>query len=125
MLIAVAVSAIPLGWVAYQLSWIRQRHAVLRRAKGYKEAIAETSAFYPTMTPFPTPKAPGLLWLFGEEGQYSVTFTFTSNAGYLPSGLADDEEIEVERAKLFFQKRRSNGAIIKTDQFSIGVRRAD
>src|SRR4051794_8113179 len=33
LLIAIALLSIPMGWVAYQLHWIRQRHGFLQRPK--------------------------------------------------------------------------------------------
>ena len=30
LLVLVFVASVPLGWVAYQLKWIRERHALLR-----------------------------------------------------------------------------------------------
>jgi len=70
LLIAVAVLAVPIAWVGYQLNWIRQRREWLR---GHAHATVDP----------PTP-APSLLALFGEKGIQSTW--------YFPG-----EEVEAQR----------------------------
>src|SRR5436190_20732207 len=33
LLIGIALLSVPMGWVAYQINWIRQRHGFLQRPK--------------------------------------------------------------------------------------------
>ncbi len=64
LFVLIALASIPMGWVAYQLNWIRQRHDALsgRKMYGVKEIII--SGF-----PIPQPRtAPWSLRLFGEDG---------------------------------------------------------
>jgi len=102
MLVLIAVSAVPFGWVASQVNWILQRHEVLRRAQGYTAYFAEEVApFEPNVKPEQSPQAPGLLWLFGEEGQYSIRFLVGSEH-YLLGNLSEDEQRSIEHAKKLF-----------------------
>jgi hypothetical protein len=55
LLIAIALLSIPMGWVAYQLNWIRQRHALLAEAKNNGLVVGSSPA-------------PGLLAVLGEKG---------------------------------------------------------
>ena len=59
LFVVVTVFAVPLGWVAYQLNWIRQRREFIR-------AQAERGNAMGTMTAFID--APGMLWVFRENG---------------------------------------------------------
>jgi hypothetical protein len=47
-------------WLGYQLNWIRQRHEFFEQHsyKGLEQLAVEL-----------TPRAPGMLWLFGEKGK--------------------------------------------------------
>ena len=59
LFVLVTSIAVPLGWVAYQLNWIRQRHGFLRRP-----AVSEDSSILnDSACPI---KAPWGLSLFGE-----------------------------------------------------------
>jgi hypothetical protein len=58
LFVVVTISGIALGWVAYQLNWIRQRRELVHRTD--IEALMWADGDYPT--------APGLMWLFGEQG---------------------------------------------------------
>ncbi len=50
-------------WAAYSANWIRERREFVRKLESDPFAIARfDSAFY----------APGLLWLFGEDGVESI-----------------------------------------------------
>jgi hypothetical protein len=55
LFVLVALAAIPMGWVAYQLNWIRQRH-------GFLDSHASTSHKV-----FPNNNLPWSLRLFGES----------------------------------------------------------
>lgn len=50
----------------YHLSWIHQRRAVLA-SSGYGE-LTEVQLAPPNTIVLHAPQAPGLLWMFGEEG---------------------------------------------------------
>lgn len=57
-------------WLAYQVNWIRQRHMLLDQQKVLAEEWDrrhQKQWAYATLT-VNAPTAPGLLWLFGEEG---------------------------------------------------------
>jgi hypothetical protein len=60
LFVLIALISIPMGWMAYQLNWIRQRHAFLNK---------------PPMPAYSTlPKsAPWPLELFGELGISQIT----------------------------------------------------
>lgn len=58
LFVVVTALAIPIGWVSYQLNWIRERHVALE--KGEIQCRIAWS-----LLPL---DAPGMLWLFGEEG---------------------------------------------------------
>lgn len=64
MLAVVTVVAV---FVGYHVNWIRQRHAL----KGAKWIVMSPND--EAITGWPVPKAPGLLWLFGEEGVTQLT----------------------------------------------------
>ena len=59
--VTLALAAIPLGWVAYQLDWIRQRHAFLERA-----GVVQ---YPPVAVDRPLPWS---LRLFGESQQFLI-----------------------------------------------------
>src|SRR3954471_7127421 len=54
LLVAIALLSVPMGWVAYQLNWIRQRHSFL-----------DSHASTPRKV-WPNDKLPRSLRLFGE-----------------------------------------------------------
>jgi hypothetical protein len=61
LFVLIALISLPLCWVAYQLNWIRERHAFLGRPNW--------SAMQPTVPPHAAPKPPWSLALFGEAPQ--------------------------------------------------------
>jgi hypothetical protein len=61
LFVTVALAAVPLGWVAYQLNWIRQRHAFLERA-----GVVQ---YPPVAVDRPLPWS---LRLFGESQQFLI-----------------------------------------------------
>jgi hypothetical protein len=63
------------GWIGYEVSWIQQRHAFLQSQSAVWEStgVSTQSAKWhlvtaPSERNQESPKAPGLLWLFGETG---------------------------------------------------------
>jgi hypothetical protein len=63
LFVLVALIGIPMGWVAYQLNWIRQRHEFIR---------THDLPFY-YKGPFTEVRAPWPLRLFGERGEMGMT----------------------------------------------------
>ena len=61
--IAIAMLSIPMGWVAYQLNWIRQRHVFLDKGFDHSGDVAGPFRFY---------KCPWSLSLFGEQARNSL-----------------------------------------------------
>jgi len=53
-----------MGWAAYQLNWIRQRHKMLAQKLPWRY-----SQFNEIQPGFPIPKVPWQLRLFGEPGR--------------------------------------------------------
>ena len=68
MLVGVALVSVPLGWVAYQLNWIRERH---RAAQAAEWALWSDPNAAPND---PFPPAPLPLSLFGERGAIALSF---------------------------------------------------
>ena len=108
MLLLVTVFA---AFLAYHVNWISQRHEVLVQNQCDSASIAKARADQSALlarlgatplAPDPVPNAPGMLWLFGEQGQYKVTLQFKSNVVYAPDNLGDGEEEVVDRVKRLF-----------------------
>src|SRR5262245_5344012 len=96
LFVLTAAASIPMGWVAYQLNWIRQRHAVLANVHTYEYGewlelrnylsslgFKATSSDIPSGIVFgrtysvqalhwPTKTAPWSLRLFGESPSYDL-----------------------------------------------------
>jgi hypothetical protein len=66
LFVLVAIASVPMGWVAYQLNWIRQRHEFLMDPTMF--GIGGTSELYQA-------SAPWQLSLFGEKGEGIVWTT--------------------------------------------------
>jgi hypothetical protein len=64
LLIAIALLSIPMGWVGYQLNWIRQRHE-------FFEHYQCQHVMYDALVPFTG--APWQLRIFGENPQHFLT----------------------------------------------------
>ena len=81
LFVLVTIIALPLGWVAYQLNWIRQRHALNDWAKRHdvKYIFFKDSEYQPSW----------VLWLFGEPAY----------AGMLIHLGTDESESEIEQLK--------------------------
>jgi hypothetical protein len=79
LFVAMTVLRIALGWVAYSLSWIRERHQFLSTRRQYfDESLLEqmeAQSIFNGMSHRPvkpTVAAPRGLWLFGEQGAARV-----------------------------------------------------
>ncbi len=76
-------------WLGYELDWIRQRRAVLARHNSESVPLKGPKGF----------RAPGLLWLFGEQPRAVVPIHFSANS---QRPLTDEERNELQRiARLF------------------------
>lgn len=101
------------AFMAYHVNWIRDRQAVLNQASAVSKAPRPphfgTMGSWPSSTlpePEPQPKAPGLLWFFGEEGTAAITLEFTSQIGYSPDDLGDNDRKELDRVKRLFPEAK-------------------
>jgi hypothetical protein len=91
----VALTAIPCAWVAYSLSWIRQRHAALEHNFSDLELyfLIDAAGVVP-------PKAPGLLGLFGEHGMPCVCW-----GPQFPNSREELARLFPEAEVLFFDRK--------------------
>jgi hypothetical protein len=90
------------GFLAYHVNWIRQRQG-FRTVEHPRRSPIGGNPFPDVFVP-----APGLLWLFGEKGHYSVELEFTSEDGHLQSGLTAEEEKEKARVQRLFPEAHIN-----------------
>jgi hypothetical protein len=75
MLVVVTMAALVLGSVSYCRNWIRQRHDFL----AHQMAVALEHDYTQESPQYWEPvNAPGLLWLFGETGQYRIRLVVTN-----------------------------------------------
>jgi hypothetical protein len=81
LLLLIALISIPMGWVAYQLNWVRQRHALMDRSLCWDG------------NPARDPEPPWPLPLFGEIGM----------------GAIDVPESKVDEAKKLFPESQIQG----------------
>jgi hypothetical protein len=65
LFVAVAILSLPLGWTAYQLKWIRERHSFFLKEQPDGAPMGQIPQ--PPNAPQP-PIAPWSLRLFGEHG---------------------------------------------------------
>lgn len=79
-------------WLGYELSWVRQRRAVLPGAMKSRSMSSRTGR--PEKRP-----APGLLWLFGEPGYVDVIVRFPYRVG---GELTPAEESKLEHTEALF-----------------------
>jgi hypothetical protein len=77
-------------WLYLKIDWIRQRRSVVEGRCGY--AVG-------TNTVHPAPSAPGMLWLFGENGYELITIKFDGVEG---ADLTSDQQKEVNRVRKLF-----------------------
>lgn len=66
LFVAVSVLGIFLGWLGYQLTWIRQRRSLVADFPKWTAFEGQPG------TSMAQPDAPGLLWAFGEDGYSRV-----------------------------------------------------
>jgi len=77
LLIGIALLSIPIGWVAYQLNWIRQRHALLAREDVRLRASGKAANLWQLMTSGGETAPPAFLNWFGEMGRRVLHLTVT------------------------------------------------
>jgi hypothetical protein len=98
-------------WLGYELNWIKQRHELLTKHQAY---FTEVGIDLSQAGPTPAPRAPGLLWLFGERGHAEVDLLF----------LIDKEEDrtppeafpDVRLAKRLFPEAEIEAAVFSRDE---------
>ncbi len=86
-----ALVTVAIVLVGYPINWIRQRHEVMAKSHVLRRAYTNIVAAYPE------PSAPGLLWLFGEQGYSHVELQFDP-AGDFPLSQADNDEVRHKAA---------------------------
>jgi hypothetical protein len=99
-LFMVATVVAIIGWVGYNLNWIRQRHQLVAEQLMLSERYQAGWAMVP-YSPGQPPTAPGLLWLFGEAGLPSMTLLITQDE----PGTHDADE-QTRLAKRLFPESR-------------------
>ena len=93
MFVMVTAGGLLAGWLVYELNWIRQRHAFLAKNEALRLSRVGVGS-----TSESDLKAPGLLWLFGETGNFVVVCVEGSSVDSLTE--ADLETIR-EAKRLF------------------------
>jgi hypothetical protein len=93
-------------WLGYEWNWIRQRHALVTRQQalaadaaleaGPKSGSAWTLSFTTAST---VARAPGLLWIFGEEPLSDLEVIFIDDG---QRDLTVQQHREIEQAKRLF-----------------------
>jgi hypothetical protein len=102
MFVVVTILGFAMSWVVYQLNWIRERHA-------FRENhfwISVVSGWDPEV------QAPGLLWLFGEDGVYQFSLIFADATPGRPKSLNMSEKKTLENAKKLFPEAIIPGAVV-------------
>ena len=96
LLVVVAILSPLLAWTSYSLNWIRERRAALSGKERYHLLTVHDP---------PRTKAPGLLWIFGEEGVPTLP---PQRFGYTEAQMRHLME-------LFPEARRSFGSVTYVD----------
>jgi hypothetical protein len=109
LFVVVTVAGICLGWLAYELNWIRQRHALMAKQEALAAEV-EPEQDVNGFLLFTDLSAPGLLWIFGEEplGYLEVIFI-----GDKQRALTHQELREVEQAKRLFPEANVTWRIVR------------
>ena len=68
MFALITLTCVATGWTAYQLDWIRQRREFFNKSPRYETSETKVIS-YTVCRPVYTVRAPGLLWMFGEDGR--------------------------------------------------------
>jgi len=103
MFVVVTLAAV---FVAYHVNWVRQRRAAHAGADWYR--IYFDQEWFVRATP--KPRAPGVLWLFGERGHHQLLLSFGREPAegfyYYNRELTPLELAEVNRIKRLFPEAR-------------------
>ena len=89
LFVVVTLFACCLGWLGYQLNWIRQRHAALAGRNTHAQLVNEP---------------PGMLGLFGEPGFEWIGVSFPPRAG---GALTQSELEEIERLQTLYPEAKT------------------
>ena len=75
LFVLVAIAAVPMGWVAYQLNWIRQRHEFIRQTDFHPSASTALGLWQSWQSEgAPSYPPPWSLRVFGEQEQRILFF---------------------------------------------------
>jgi len=96
-------------WLGYELNWIRQRDALVAKNQALDLKVEHEEGAWALLT-FKTLRAPGLLWMFGEEPLSDLEIIFIGD-GQRP--LTAEEQRELERAKNLFPEATVTWRIAK------------
>jgi hypothetical protein len=102
LLVGLTLLALIFTWGAYNLSWLRQRRAVIEDFQNWSTLDWE-----------PMPSAPGLLWIFGEKGYAVLTRTVHVNHG---TEATDEVYEEMRRIQVLFPESSIELAVFSKDQ---------
>lgn len=94
------------AFLAYHVNWIRERRATQAQTNWYR--IYDSGLDY--LLDKPPPRAPGLLWVFGETGRHELYLSFgyepTEHFTYSNRDLTPVEQSEVRRIESLFPEAR-------------------
>jgi hypothetical protein len=106
------------AFLAYHVTWIRQRHQFLGSPRSFSNGLT-LKELDPTL---PTPRAPGLLWLFGEEPQGAIYVNFGDPASW-EAGLTNEQAAELDRVDVLFPEAAILVGGHRQGEHFIGVKR--
>jgi len=88
-------------WFAIEIRWLGQRRQVIEGRGGFSTD---------TNTVYPGPRAPSLLWLFGEPGYERLTIKFD---GPMPgAGLSANQQDELTRIRRLFPEAKEVDGLV-------------
>ncbi len=96
-----AVTTVVCVWLGYQLNWMRQRRVFIADETSVRERHPSHARWSATIsdrgsTP---PRAPGLLWAFGEDGFSEICVLVEASAS---EGLTEGDVARVREARELF-----------------------
>jgi hypothetical protein len=98
LFVVVAILSIPLAWVGYSLSWIKQRRDAITPKK--VSEIDMRDALWPAANPDGPTDAPSGLWVFGEKGIYAIALHWEASDSDLERVMRLFPEAKVVRSPL-------------------------
>jgi hypothetical protein len=87
-------------WCATELRWLVQRRHVIDSHRGF---------WIDTNTVYPGPRAPSVLWLFGEPGYERITIKFDGPTR--GTALTSDQQDELTRIRRLFPEAEVDGLV--------------